>query len=401
MIRNAATSLACVLVMMSLLAAMPLSTNAQELVGVINIPGNDSDLSKTTEKFEQGTPHNQLGGFSAIDYSAEQKLFFVAPDRGPDDGAVKYQCRIQLIRMERGGEDLNQPWSYEVVKTTMLTDSQGRPFVGLSRQFESDQQFSHRFDPEGIRVLADGRFIISDEYGPYLVVFSPEGKEVKRFKIPAHYQIKNPGIGKDDENAQNKVGRQTNRGMEGLAITADGKYLYGLMQSPLLQDSKLSQKGKPTGLNCRLIRFDMQSGETTEYVYVLDNEDNKLNEILAISDSEFLVIERDGEAGDDAKYKKIVKIDISEATPIDGTESLPEKGLAQGVQPVAKTMLIDLLDPKYKLAGKQMPEKIEGITFGPKMDDGRSLLFISSDNDFSAENPTQIYIFALDQKVSN
>ena len=371
---------------------------AQELLGVVEVPGNAVDLSERKEKLSQGTPHNQLGGFSAMDYSRSGNVFVVAPDRGPDDGAVDYQCRIQTVQIRFDPFVPKEKWSHVVTKTTMLFDRKGRPFVGLAAQFTPNDTTSHRFDPEGIRVFNDGRFVISDEYGPYVVVFSPEGKELKRFQVPEHYLIKNPGINKPDENGKNKIGRQTNRGMEGLTISKDGQFLYGLMQSPLLQDSRISDKGKPKGVNCRLIRINMETGATAEFVYVLDNEDNKLNEILAISDTEFLVIERDGEAGNDAKFKKIMKIDIAGATSFDGSISLSDKGLPTTIKPVEKQVFIDLLDPKYNLAGDKMPEKIEGLCFGPNWHDGRQTLFVSSDNDFQAEQPTRVYIFALGEK---
>ena len=385
---------------LTILFNMPTTTavHAQELLGVVEVPGNAMDLSERKEKLSQGTPHNQLGGFSAMDYSPVGNVFLVAPDRGPDDGAVDYQCRIQTVQIRFDPFVPDEKWSHVVTKTTMLFDSKERPFIGQAAQFTANETTSHRFDPEGIRVFDDGRFVISDEYGPYVVLFSPEGKEIKRFQVPEHYLIKNPGINKPDENGKNKIGRQTNRGMEGLTISKDGQYLYGLMQSPLLQDSRMSDKGKPKGVNCRLIRINMETGETAEYVYVLDDEDNKLNEILAISDTEFLVIERDGEAGEEAKFKKIMKIDIADATPFDGSESLSDKGLPNSIKPVKKQVLIDLLDPKYKLAGEKMPEKIEGLCFGPNWHDGRQTLFISSDNDFQAEQPTRVYMFALGER---
>ena len=43
-----------------------------------------------------------------------------------------------------------------------------------------------------------------------------------------------------------------------------------------------------------------------------------------------------------------------------------------------------------------VPEKIEGLAWGPDLADGRHLLYVITDNDLSLVNPTQIYAFAVD-----
>ena len=46
-----------------------------------------------------------------------------------------------------------------------------------------------------------------------------------------------------------------------------------------------------------------------------------------------------------------------------------------------------------------MPEKIEGLAFGPDLEDGRRLLLVTSDNDFVSQNPSYIYAFAVPRKA--
>ena len=60
-----------------------------------------------------------------------------------------------------------------------------------------------------------------------------------------------------------------------------------------------------------------------------------------------------------------------------------------------KEVLIDLLDPSLGLAGSEMPEKIEGLAFGPDIDNQRRLLLVVSDNDFVPEQKTMVYAFAI------
>ena len=44
----------------------------------------------------------------------------------------------------------------------------------------------------------------------------------------------------------NIVGRQANRGMEGVSLTPDGKWLVGIMQNALIQDHGLDYKEPQT-----------------------------------------------------------------------------------------------------------------------------------------------------------
>ena len=91
--------------------------------------------------------------------------------------------------------------------------------------------------------------------------------------------------------------------------------------------------------------------------------------------------------------------DIADATDVSSVESLPSDKLPSGIQAVRKRVFIDLLDPKFHLNGKQFPEKIEGLTFGPNMPDGRRLLVVASDNDFEAEEAIRFFFFAVSPEL--
>ena len=68
---------------------------------------------------------------------------------------------------------------------------------------------------------------------------------------------------------------------------------------------------------------------------------------------------------------------------------------------MTRTLFIDLLNPSYKVRVTQtikdvVAEKIEGMAWGPKLKDGRLVLYVFSDNDLFPDLPTQIYAFAID-----
>lgn len=62
------------------------------------------------------------------------------------------------------------------------------------------------------------------------------------------------------------MGRTDNKGMEGLALTPDGKTLVGIMQAPLIQDSG---KTDPANKTVRIVTIDIATGAAQEYAYNL------------------------------------------------------------------------------------------------------------------------------------
>lgn len=369
-----------------------------ELVASGNFSGTARDLSGLTDELGPGMPHDRLGGFSALEYSGQGNRYYALPDRGPADGAVPYRCRFQVL-------DLELPASLPKGKTGELKltlrethffeDGKGAPLSGAAADFESGR----RFDPEAIRLGRNGHLFVSDEYGPVIFEFSPKGLKVQSLTVPKHFLIAHPSASKDEEAEKNSSGRQANGGMEGLAISPDGSTLIGIMQRPLIQDSVPKKNGKRSGRNIRVLTVAPATGKTQEFVYQLDNEKNGISEILAISPDEFLVLERDGEIGPDANFKKITRIKTSGATDVSGLDKLPPEQLPAEIHPVKKSDFIDLLDPRFGLVGDAFPEKIEGLAFGPTLPDGRRLLMVAVDNDFIAEKPSWIYAFAIDPKL--
>src|SRR5262249_43713272 len=143
----------------------------------------------------------------------------------------------------------------------------------------------------------DGRSVfISDEYGPYVYQFDrATGARVRAYKIPDKFAVSNLSPNGATEISGNKSGRVADKGMEGLAITPDGRTLVGMMQSPLIQD------GGTDAATVRILKIDVSTGATREYAYSLTNigTPNKakyttVSDIVAVNDHQFLVDERDG-----------------------------------------------------------------------------------------------------------
>ncbi len=365
-----------------------------EFLGTATIPGDAVDLSGDSALLQNGEPRNRLGGFSALEYSGEGMLFASMSDRGPDDGAVDYHCRVQWLELDLSGLP-TASFSATVRRTVIFTDSEGRRFSGSSAAIEATKELGHRLDPEGFRFGSDGSMYVSDEYGPHLIQFNEDGRELKRFQLPDHFKVATPDADKKNENNLNQTGRASNRGLECLAVSEDGKHLVALMQGPLLQDGTRTDKATVVGRNCRLIQLELATGKTTEFVYQLESQDNGNSEIVACGPNQYLVLERDSESGKSARYRKLILIDLSKATSISHMDKLPTGDLPSDIVPVERSVYLDFLAPEWKLAGAAMPEKIEGLTFGPTLADGRKTLLVGTDNDFESKAASYIWVFAV------
>jgi hypothetical protein len=377
-----------------------------DLIAKSSIPGTATDRSGLNHRLENGVEANRLGGFgSAIAYTGRRDVFIALSDRGPNarpydpavDNTTSYANRIHTFRLilTRAASGAPLPFVLEPrLESTTLLRSKGVPLTGRADAFEpgrrSDWSGHARFDPEGLRVSNDRRSVyVADEYGPHLYRFNRQsGRRTGVFALPAYYGVDRPGPVGRPETAAHARGRVANRSMEGLAITPDGRTLVGMMQNPLIQD------GGVGALPTRLIAFDTRSRRSREYVYRLESGDNLVSEILAVSAREFLVLERDGLEGGKAGFKRIYRIDISEAQDVSGADTLPASA-----QPVSKALFLDLLDPRHGLRGRDFPPRIEGLAFGPDLAvDGRRrrTLYVTSDNDYLDDEPSSIFVFAFD-----
>ncbi len=276
---------------------------------------------------------------------------------------------------------------------TGRSDNFGTTFGGATG---SANQFNARLDPESIRVSPDGKNVfISDEYGPYVYEFDrATGLRVREFTLPGYssfttgsstpvpagnvYVANQSPIGANEEKGAtpgNTSGRVDNKGMEGLAITPDGKTLVGILQAPTVQDGKKSNL-------LRIVSIDIATGATHEYGYTLSTGSG-VSDIVALNNHQFLVDERDGAGvgGDPGTgVKDFYVIDLNGATDITNLDTTAALAAA-----VSKSRLVDFAG-LLTGAGIPVPSKIEGLAFGSDVMFYGTLehtLYVGNDNDFT------------------
>ncbi len=292
------------------------------------------------------------GGFGSAMYKDPQNenRFYAMTDRGPnadytgDYGKGKtfpvadYTPRIGLFEISASGE-------ITLVKAILMKRPDGTPITGLpntsdfggtgetpynadgspilvdaSKAYDATTNplklDDYGLDPEGLVVLQDGSFWVSDEYGPHMLHFNAEGVEIGRI---------NP-FASDARNTQTLPAefgyRWANRGMEGLAITPDEKTLVGIMQSTLDLPTKAVR-----GTLTRIVTIHTETGETHQYLYEQEKAQNSNSEIVALSADEFILIERDGsflyggpngaEAAKPDAMKHVYRIKLSTGTELE------------------------------------------------------------------------------------
>ncbi|MCA3004629.1 MAG: esterase-like activity of phytase family protein [Planctomycetaceae bacterium] len=386
------------------------ATPPLQLIARLAIPADATDTSGLEGVIGSNIPHNRLSFGSAIHFAPtpEQPHRFIAlPDRGPGDGASAYRVRTVELALQLDAQSPSplKPIQWRVLATHLLTDQQGGQLWGYTGGFnEREPAASIRLDPEGLVVDPAGNLWISDEYGPWLDCFAPGGRRIRRLAPPPGFTVARQGNPEQELPPHNAAGRQPNRGLEGLAITPDGAALVAILQGPLIQDGALDADNKRIGHNVRLFRTPLAGGPARQHIYQLQRPANGVNEILAVSNDRFIVLERDGKAGSEARHRALYLIDTSVATDVSAIPALPsgpDLSALAGVRPVSKRLLLDFTDPAFGLTGPDMPEKIEGLSFGPPLPDGRRTLWVSSDNDFRDGVPTWIWVFALAPEALN
>ena len=320
-------------------------------------------------------------GSSAFKDPSNINRFYALTDRGPNatylDGKMfpvpTYTPRIGLFEIQSDG-------SVKKIKEILFKDREGNVISGLPNpvglggtkeipydvngikivdENGADKTDIYGLDSEGLVVLKDGSFWVSDEYGPHIVHFDANGKEIDR--INPFTDDNRTSINLPAEFAK----RWANRGMEGLAITPDEKTLVGMMQSEL--DNPKTRKDL-----VRIVTINLETKAIKQYLYKQDVNGNSNSEITAIDADTFLVIERDGNFLniDGTAVKNIYKIKLSTGTELEnialgtGMEQNATVGLTidgktletvgaeangwdtlatKGIYPVSKTLVVDMV----------------------------------------------------------
>ncbi|UEM04461.1 esterase-like activity of phytase family protein [Skermanella rosea] len=410
--------------MIGALAAAPLPAAAQApSVGVQVHTSSDPILTLRKVAFEGGKTLDLSvgigsGAFRGKDDPAD--IFHTVSDRGPNFtcgdaedivgvkgekicGDVKrgriypvpdYSPSIYRIQVLEGG-------TFRVLDSISLKDARGNPVDGMlnpltvaSTEQPLDaagnklKQNPNAVDAEGIVRLSDGSFWIGDENGPSILHAGPDGRIQVRH-VPAGTEKDYAGAGYEVKGTLPAIlaKRALNRGIESMAVSEDGKFLYFVLQNPLANPDN---DAYADAANTRLFKLDRATMQVAgEYVYVMEptsayrGEEKKkqstvrISELMHLAGDDLLILERT------ERTTKIFRIALAGATDIRGGKwddaatapSLEQADLAkEGVVPAAKSLVLDTADHPG------IPPKIEGMALF-----GDGALMLINDDDFGID----------------
>jgi len=316
----------------------------------------------------------EFGGISGLDRAADGSYWAIADDRGGERGTPRfYNLSLDYDAAGFNGVAINSQ--------TYMQRPDGTTFPSNARTV----------DPEGIRVAPNGNLYWSSEgnwnanaasrYQPFVREMTTSGVFVREFATPAMYNYV--------DNAS--TGGRNNKLFEALTVTPNGT-IYTANEDALVQDGPLTSVSN--GSVVRLTALDPVSGAAgAQYAYELPpipvdavpgapfGPDNGLPELLAISDTQFIAIERAFAFGVGNTIRLTLTEITADTTDVSGIASVT----GADYTPMRRTLLLEM---PITFEGITL-DNIEAISWGKTLANGNRTLVLAADNNFSATQSTQ------------
>ncbi|MES2497318.1 MAG: esterase-like activity of phytase family protein [Pseudomonadota bacterium] len=445
------------------------TANVSSAAGAVNVALNGTTfvnqgllgagrLGANTRDFRNET----LGSFSgmAIDLSTWRRSangsysggIFTLPDRGPFDGAIDYRNRVhtsnitftplagtagalpqstssqnQVTITPTGGFTLKDSLGVEMTGRDPGANTITRNGIVYPVATDGTAAGHVSLDAEAIAFRPDGTFYVSDEYADGIYYFDRTGKQIGAIQTVAAMLPRTAGAINFNSTTPGQTGRRNNQGLEAMALTPDNKKLVTIQQSATVQDT--NGASQQTRNNTRILVYDISGNATPtapigHYVLQLPVFNNNgtgaaadrtaaQSEMLALNDTQFLVLARDGlgrgvaanaSTSTTPMYKSILLVDTAKATNLagtayeTGTTPIGTNGaLVAGITAVQQVEVVNMLNPtQLARVGMNMTrlplstpttisEKIEAMALAPVLEEGAPqdyFLFVGNDNDF-------------------
>ena len=304
-----------------------------------------------------------LGGISDLVAISEDE-FYVITDRGPngkiqtDDG--KFRTLLSpdfrpIIAKIAINKTLDSAYvkNYQYIKgqlgyCTGKPDSDRVDTILNSDGTKVIEPDIDGIDPEGLVQLSNGSFIITEEYGPSILI-----GEDRFYLLPE---------------------RRDNRGLEAVSLSPDEKYLWTMLQSPTDIASK----------NIPFVIFDLENKNIARLLYYRledDAEDGKVCCMSTLDDHTVLVLEQS-----DTTNAAFYKFDLNNQS----------KELFARLDNILPQMASDITNGEWQPKSGELITglKIEGMALLDK-----NTIAVVNDNDFYEEKNNCLWIlkFSVDK----
>jgi hypothetical protein len=334
--------------------------------------------------FNQEFKNTVIGGLSSIDYDSKNDLYyFICDDRAVYNDARFYTAKIKLT-----ADTLHQINFQDVIA---LQNEAGQKYSNWEKYPDSSiDPEEMRYNPktksliwssEGARVIAKDFAVMQN---PSLQTASLTGSFVNDFNLPVNLNMQ-----------REEKGPRSNGVLEGITYSTDFSTIYTNVEEPLYEDG--SQATTTKGGLIRIYKFDTKTKKhTAQYAYPLDPiaiepnpktafAVNGVSTIQYYDKNRLFIVERSYSTGKQACTVKVYLCDFTRATNVINSPSLQNKNIVIS----NKKLILNMDDLGIFI------DNIEGITFGPKLANGKKSILFVSDNNFSDKQKTQILLFEV------
>ncbi|NTJ41787.1 esterase-like activity of phytase family protein [Agrobacterium larrymoorei] len=299
--------------------------------GLGTVPGKDGVRATGLSMPFDGQPMQGFSGIKAMD----DGTFWSLSDNGFGSKLNSSDAMLMLHHLKFDWDN----GKVEAQETVFLSDPDKKaPFPIVMEGSEKRYLTGADFDVESIQPVADG-FWVGEEFGPYILKFTRDGKLTDVIATKAgDIEVKSP-----DNPMLTLPGNPTQKlpafnlkrsgGFEGMAMSKDGKKIYGLLEGPLYSADGQVEKTEDGATGLRIIELDVASKAWTgrTWLYPLAEGGEAIGDFNMLDDATALVIERDNGAGSadqacadpkkpeancfavPAKLKRIYKIEFNDA----------------------------------------------------------------------------------------
>jgi hypothetical protein len=308
----------------------------------------------------QGTT---VGGLSSITYDAENEVYYAISD----DPSQFQPARFYTLRLDIADGALTSGDVAFTGVTTLLAPN-GQPYAPFS------------LDPEGLVLTKDHTLIATSEgftnqlIPPFLRRYSLDGHYLGDLPVPQPFL----------PTADHSSGIRPNLAFESAGIPQNGNFLFTGVENALYQDGPAATVAN--GSPARILRYDLRTGRPNrQWFYETDPvaeppvpptafSVNGVVELLPVGHDHLISMERSFSVG---------------APGTGNTIKLYDVRLSGRHHTACKTLLLNLDDLGIPL------DNVEGMTYGPRLRDGRRSLVLVSDNNLAATQFTQFLLFAI------
>lgn len=349
------------------------TTPKLKLINSIEVP-YDQEFKKTL-----------IGGLSGIDFDAKNDLYYlISDDRSVYNVARFYTAKIHIAADTIKNIEFKNVVSFKNEKGENYSNWEKKPATSIDPE---DLRYNPKtntiiWSSEGARVISDKINILQN---PAIVTATLEGNFINNYILPSNLYMQ-----------KEEKGPRSNGVLEGITFDTKYRILYSNLEVPLYEDGSEASTSK--GGFIRIYKYDVKSRKNTaQYAYLLDpvahapKPENgfSINGISAIQyydKNQLLIVERSYSVGKPSCTIKVYLCDLTHASDIKNLTSLENQ--------------------KYILANKKLVlnmddlgvyiDNVEGITFGPKLSNGKQSVLFVTDNNFSKLQKTQILLFELE-----